>query len=653
MIGDLGSIPAHTGKPPTTSAGGSWTRVYPRPHGEAITDVSVAAAFTGLSPPTRGSPGRAGPEHRRDGSIPAHTGKPHRTPFLLPLSWVYPRPHGEAGQDHQLVALGGGLSPPTRGSLHRRRHGRLRRRSIPAHTGKPSWPRPWARGGRVYPRPHGEAGPPGLRRLPCRGLSPPTRGSRRDPLLARHPGRSIPAHTGKPLHSRPNRTVAKVYPRPHGEAWRAVLDLDQEAGLSPPTRGSRSTPGRRPWPTRSIPAHTGKPLSLRCSRSLSWVYPRPHGEAPSFSPQPDRCQGLSPPTRGSPPSSLRRYRRTGSIPAHTGKPTCVRHAGASSRVYPRPHGEAGLQLLDLALPRRSIPAHTGKPGRSRPPPPRPRVYPRPHGEADGLVALAMAAGGLSPPTRGSLGAVGPGRTDRGSIPAHTGKPYGTTSALVRIGVYPRPHGEALSQADRTSEGYGLSPPTRGSLAWLAGFLGRYGSIPAHTGKPVSRASGVSPAAVYPRPHGEAIDATPTDTPLTGLSPPTRGSHRRDAHRHAADRSIPAHTGKPRYWHVRSADQAVYPRPHGEAAGEPWRPQPARGLSPPTRGSRTPPSPPENPPGSIPAHTGKPTGRRARRSSWRVYPRPHGEASVGIRITSPASGLSPPTRGSRAGPARGP
>ena len=114
-------------------------------------------AASGLSPPTRGSPPGRAVRRARPGSIPAHTGKPDEGDDLRLAVTVYPRPHGEA---HGGDGDGGGergLSPPTRGSLHRDRGAALVLGSIPAHTGKPVRQRRRIRSTRVYPRPHGEA----------------------------------------------------------------------------------------------------------------------------------------------------------------------------------------------------------------------------------------------------------------------------------------------------------------------------------------------------------------------------------------------------------------------------------------------------------------------------------------------------------------
>ena len=197
---------------------------------------------------------------------------------------------------------------------------------------------------------------------------------------------------------------------------------DAVEGLSPPTRGSRQPADLAHARVRSIPAHTGKPAHAASRTRIPRVYPRPHGEAHTCWSRRRARRGLSPPTRGSRPRLIGRASRSGSIPAHTGKPR--------NPPLRRPELE---------------------------------VYPRPHGEAIASCSMRSACAGLSPPTRGSLRLILGIMALLGSIPAHTGKPWTAWAGRWRCGVYPRPHGEAGAAEPRTLLAYGLSPPTRGSL----------------------------------------------------------------------------------------------------------------------------------------------------------------------------------------------
>ena len=339
------------------------------------------------------------------------------------------------------------------------------------------------------------------------GLSPPTRGS-----LLHRPGQvvvrgSIPAHAGKPDSGTGSQVRRGVYPRPRGEATPRGTPLTRTWGLSPPTRGSRRY-GRCPGGgCGSIPAHAGKPARRARSPSLGWVYPRPRGEASLGAASVPNPSGLSPPTRGSRVRREREEVHQRSIPAHAGKPAGSHSCNAGSQVYPRPRGEATL------IPRGW------------------RTY-----------------RGLSPPTRGSLRNAPPtaGRHGRRrSIPAHAGKPTWRASGRSPDTVYPRPRGEAGSSGRSCGDLQGLSPPTRGSLHMEAPRDLGDGSIPAHAGKPARSDAAPAPAAVYPRPRGEAMEGVRRAARRRGLSPPTRGSRPGGGESCPIRRSIPAHAGKPR------------------------------------------------------------------------------------------------------------
>ncbi len=227
-----GSIPAHTGKPPSSDPGAERLGVYPRPHGEAVPEERLDDSLQGLSPPTRGSQDRRGRQLPRRGSIPAHTGKPRSSRAESSAARVYPRPHGEATLRSYRMCYDAGLSPPTRGSRMAARAVREGPRSIPAHTGKPCRPSRWPATSAVYPRPHGEAARSACGGTVLHGLSPPTRGSRPPNFAATIFIGSIPAHTGKPSYYPDGSHCPGVYPRPHGEAYPYSASVCQRSRFS-------------------------------------------------------------------------------------------------------------------------------------------------------------------------------------------------------------------------------------------------------------------------------------------------------------------------------------------------------------------------------------------------------------------------------------
>ena len=150
-------------------------------------------------------------------SIPVHTGKPILTPMTSPIIWVYPRTHGETKYRRLHISGEQGLSPYTRGNHFGKDFYLEEYGSIPVHTGKPAWSRLIDPSRRVYPRTHGETGPAQPRHHPGIGLSPYTRGNRLVQSFVACDERSIPVHTGKPSHAVNTCSMSWVYPRTHGE----------------------------------------------------------------------------------------------------------------------------------------------------------------------------------------------------------------------------------------------------------------------------------------------------------------------------------------------------------------------------------------------------------------------------------------------------
>ena len=204
------SIPAHAGEPSCGSRSPARTGVYPRPRGGASGANFSHVTDSGLSPPTRGSPGVIVGRIPSGRSIPAHAGEPAGLWSAVRSTTVYPRPRGGASSNVVTSRVRCGLSPPTRGSLNRAVCNLYKQRSIPAHAGEPAGWSSIRRCETVYPRPRG--------------------GAASSPAHARG---SIPAHAG--------------------EVVVACAQLEIR-GLSPPTRGTDSRRG-------SIPAHAGEPLA--------------------------------------------------------------------------------------------------------------------------------------------------------------------------------------------------------------------------------------------------------------------------------------------------------------------------------------------------------------------------------------------------------
>ena len=152
--------------------------------------------------------------------------------------------------------------------------------------------------------------------------------------------------------------------------------------------------------------------------------------------------------------------------------------------------------------------------------------------------------GLSPPTRGNLSPDRLRQPTIRSIPAHAGEPEKPNHPNRLTKVYPRPRGGTPVSCPSAARSHGLSPPTRGNPLIAVVLAAASGSIPAHAGEPGEARQGAARQGVYPRPRGGTFRIFRDSAENRGLSPPTRGNHRRICRREQGDRSIPAHAGEP-------------------------------------------------------------------------------------------------------------
>ena len=213
---------------------------------------------------------------------------------------VYPRPRGGTGARRRRTAKIGGLSPPTRGNPVGGRRSAVGGRSIPAHAGEPVFARDSVHGHAVYPRPRGGTVIRARLAFVREGLSPPTRGNPSRRARESSSAGSIPAHAGEPHGDTSPAAPFRVYPRPRGGTLMTPSISRLADGLSPPTRGNRSTLWDRTVRIGSIPAHAGEPGESPLLHGVRAVYPRPRGGTSSITCGSAGKPGLSPPTRGNP-----------------------------------------------------------------------------------------------------------------------------------------------------------------------------------------------------------------------------------------------------------------------------------------------------------------------------------------------------------------
>ena len=132
----------------------------------------------------------------------------------------------------------------------------------------------------------------------------------------------------------------------------------------------------------------------------------------------------------------------------------------------------------------------------------------------------------------------------------------------------------------------------------------------------------------------------------GSSPLTRGKPMFAGWAKDGDGLIPAHAGKTEQKRASARAQAAHPRSRGENPVVGRSASSVGGSSPLTRGKRTRHAHARPLSGLIPAHAGKTSARRPRRSGLRAHPRSRGENSRTAAIAASTWGSSPLTRGKR-------
>ena len=262
------------------------------------------------------------------------------------------------------------------------------------------------------------------------------------------------------------------------------------------------------------------------------------------------------------------------------------------------------------------------------------------------MALTTPCAGLSPRMRGNLLSDPANKHHFGSIPAHAGKPLFLFCNAGKFRVYPRACGETHVRGHEVSNSVGLSPRMRGNRPWAQVSVTRFGSIPAHAGKPEIQCLCFCLPEVYPRACGETYRPAPKQKRAQGLSPRMRGNHACTCDLSDRYGSIPAHAGKPSQLNYSISTPRVYPRACGETSNARRTASGAEGLSPRMRGNHGWAQVSGRAIGSIPAHAGKPRGLWRRLGCLRVYPRACGETRSSKTGSRCILGLSPRMRGNR-------
>ncbi len=132
--------------------------------------------------------------------------------------------------------------------------------------------------------------------------------------------------------------MVEVYPRIHGGNVGRCVSRASTAGLSPHSRGKPPTLPSQQSSRRSIPAFTGETILALYFIPLVWVYPRIHGGNWNAKARAESEAGLSPHSRGKPTTRYSQPRSVRSIPAFTGETTGGARSVRRGWVYPRIHG---------------------------------------------------------------------------------------------------------------------------------------------------------------------------------------------------------------------------------------------------------------------------------------------------------------------------
>ena len=191
---------------------------------------------------------------------------------------------------------------------------------------------------------------------------------------------------------------------------------------------------------------------------------------------------------------------------------------------------------------------------------------------------------------------------------------------------------------------GSSPLTRGKRREDLDSNREDGLIPAHAGKTATNRLSQISAGAHPRSRGENTLNLGSGAAFVGSSPLTRGKQEGPARRERPGRLIPAHAGKTSRRRCRRSPGGAHPRSRGENPRVALKTSAISGSSPLTRGKLEMIQErfPES--GLIPAHAGKTSRRRAPCRTRGAHPRSRGENAMRALTGALMKGSSPLTRG---------
>ena len=217
----------------------------------------------GSSPHTRGALVSASGSGNKDGIIPAYAGSTEKSGLAPPNTRDHPRIRGEHYGVRLAITSPRGSSPHTRGARHldRRRLGRAG--IIPAYAGSTRPAHRSRPGSGDHPRIRGEHWDGEIEVSDNEGSSPHTRGARIRALCLCERLGIIPAYAGSTSGRRTCCAARGDHPRIRGEHWPCEGQLEDEEGSSPHTRGARLDGVAAGAQGGIIPAYAGSTMGGR------------------------------------------------------------------------------------------------------------------------------------------------------------------------------------------------------------------------------------------------------------------------------------------------------------------------------------------------------------------------------------------------------
>ena len=169
----------------------------------------------------------------------------------------------------------------------------------------------------------------------------------------------IPARAGTTLVACRTRVSLRAHPRSRGDHPPGIPAAETAGGSSPLARGPPALNANRTGVRGLIPARAGTTRSSHFSRRFMRAHPRSRGDHVKTIFRACMVPGSSPLARGPPRRALRRFPRSGLIPARAGTTRRVHGTRRAAGAHPRSRGDHPLRLSLVLCSRGSSPLARG------------------------------------------------------------------------------------------------------------------------------------------------------------------------------------------------------------------------------------------------------------------------------------------------------